>query len=120
MSKCVVFVIAAMCLVASPLLAQDQSGPPPDMQEYLDTLTPSQQEQVIGLLSAGVANGRWKEGLMFDGIAPGEDMFSAMQFYPGTETVLEDEMRVTFMGSSPAIREDQSGKIGRASCRERV
>ena len=90
-------------------LAQDASGMPPEMQEYLDTLTESQQQQVIGLLSAGVANGKWKEGLMFDGIAPSDDMFSAMQFYPGTETVREDEMRVTFMGSSPAIREDQSG-----------
>jgi len=89
--------------------AQDASGMPPEMQEYLDTLTESQQQQVLGLLQAGVANGRWKEGLMFDGIAPGDDMFSAMQYYPGTETVQEDEMRVTFMGSSPAIREDQSG-----------
>ncbi len=90
-------------------LAQDASGMPPEMQEYLDTLTESQQQQVLGLLQAGVANGRWKEGLMFDGIAPDDDMFSAMQYYPGTETVQEDEMRVTFMGSSPAIREDQSG-----------
>ena len=48
-------------------LAQNDSGMPPEMREYLDTLTPSQQEQVIGLLSAGVANGKWKEGLMFEG-----------------------------------------------------
>ena len=36
-------------------------------------------------------------------------MFSSMQYYPGTEELLPDEMRVTFMGTSPAIREDQSG-----------
>ena len=79
------------------------------MQEYMSSLTESQRSQVMALLGAGVANGRWKEGLMFEGIAPGEDMFSSMQYYPGTEELLPDEMRVTFMGTSPAIREDQSG-----------
>jgi hypothetical protein len=98
-------IILILLTLPKAAFAQDQA----EMQEYLDTLTESQQQQVLGLLQAGVANGKWKEGPMFDGIAPGEDMFSAMQYYPGTETVQDDEMRVTIMGSSPAIREDQSG-----------
>ena len=72
------------------------------MQEYMSSLTESQRSQVVALLGAGVANGRWKEGLMFEGIAPGEDMFSSMQYYPGTEELLPDEMRVTLV--LPVVR----------------
>ncbi len=109
MPRLSLFILFIVLGTSLPLLAQDESGVPPEMQAYLETLTPSQQEQVIALLQGGVANGRWKEGLLFDGIAPSEDMFSTMQFYPGTEQVQPDEMRVSFMGTSPAIREDQSG-----------
>ncbi len=79
-------IILILLTLPKAAFAQDQT----EMQEYLDTLTESQQQQVLGLLQAGVAAGKWKEGLMFDGIAPSDDMFSAMQFYPGTETVRED------------------------------
>ncbi len=101
--------VIAFMSIAAPSLAADAAAEQQAMQEYLETLTPSQREQVLGLLQGGVADGRWKEGLMFDGIAPGADFFSSMQYYPGTEELLPDEMRITFMGSSPAIREDQSG-----------
>lgn len=36
-------------------------------------------------------------------------MKNSMQFYPGTETLGKDEMRVTFMGSAPLPRKNQSG-----------
>jgi len=109
MKKMLSSALIALILVSGPLMAKDDPGMPQEMKEYLATLTDSQKQQVLALLQSGVAGDQWKEGLMLDGIAPSDDMFSAMQFYPGTETVLEDEMRVTFMGSSPAIREDQSG-----------
>ena len=102
-----VFVVAL--LMISNVSFSQEGGLPPEMIEYLETLTPEQKEQVLALFQGGVAGDRWKEGLMMDGIAPSDDMFSAMQFYPRTEEVREDEMRITFMGSSPAIREDQSG-----------
>ncbi len=108
MKKIYLILILTLLLISNLSFGQEDELPP-EMIEFLEALTPEQKEQVIGLFQGGVANGRWKEGLMMDGIAPGEDMFSAMQFYPGTEQVLEDEMRITFMGSSPAIREDQSG-----------
>ena len=109
MSKAALFGLLGLVAVALPTTAQATQEVPPEMQEFLETLTADQRGQVLGLLQAGVPNGRWKEGLMFDGIGPADDMFSSMQYYPGTEEVLPDEIRVTFMGSSPAIREDQSG-----------
>ncbi len=49
-------------ILSASALAQDASGMPPEMQEYLDTLTESQQQQVLRLLQAGVANGRFDGG----------------------------------------------------------
>ena len=62
--------VIAFMSIAAPSLAADAAAEQQAMQEYLETLTPSQREQVLGLLQGGVADGRWKEGLMFDGIAP--------------------------------------------------
>jgi len=108
MKKTILLFIAGSLFLGNTAFGQNDDLDP-EMVKFLNELTPSQKEQVLGLFQSGVSNGRWKEGLMMDGIQPGEDMFSAMQYYPGTEEVLEDEMRITFMGSSPAIREDQSG-----------
>ena len=108
MSKFIAFVIAGMYLVAtSPLLAQ---GLPTDLQEFLNSLTPDQQAQFKAFAEAGdpIAGG-YKEGLMFDGIFPDPGQFSTQQYYPGTETLADNEMRITFMGSCPCVREDQSG-----------
>src|SRR5262245_24781089 len=59
--------------------------------------------------TGGQPLGRWKEGLMFDGMAPMPWMKSAVNWYPKTETVQPDEMRVTFMGTSPLPRPGQMG-----------
>ncbi|WP_052444516.1 guanitoxin biosynthesis MBL fold metallo-hydrolase GntH [Flammeovirga sp. OC4] len=59
-------------------------------------------------LTAGLPLGRWNEGLMFDGIAPMSHMVSAANWYPNTEDLLEDEIRIIFMGSSPMIRPGQA------------
>lgn len=61
------------------------------------------------IVTGGLPMGRWKEGLMFDGIAPMPWLKSASNWFPGTEDVRPDEMRVTFMGSSPLIRPGQMG-----------
>jgi len=58
-------------------------------------------------LSGGVPGGRWKEGLMFEGIRPSPWMKSAANWLPGTEEVQPNEMRITFMGTSPMIRPGQ-------------
>ena len=53
--------------------------------------------------------GRWKEGLTFDGVAPMPWLKSAANWFPKTEEVQPDEIRVTFMGSSPLPRPGQMG-----------
>ena len=45
--------------------------------------------------------GRWKEGLLFEGVRPMPWLKSAANWFPGTEDVQPDEMRVTFMGTAP-------------------
>lgn len=96
--------IGFIAIVASPASSADENA-----QAFMKQLSPKQQKELKEMATAGVAEGRWKEGLMMDGIGPSKDMFSTMQFYPRTELVHPDEMRITFMGSSPLIREDQSG-----------
>jgi hypothetical protein len=51
--------------------------------------------------------GRWKEGLLFEGISPQPWLTSAANWFPGTEEVQPHEMRITFMGTSPTIRPGQ-------------
>ena len=51
--------------------------------------------------------GRWKEGLLFDGIAPTPGLKSAANWFPRTEKVGPDEIRIIFMGTSPMIRPGQ-------------
>jgi len=58
-------------------------------------------------LTGGVPGDRWKEGLLFEGIRPSPWMNSAANWLPGTEEVQPNEMRVTFMGTSPMIRPGQ-------------
>lgn len=91
------------------------------LEEYLSTQPKgnlySSEEEVLSVLMGGVNNGDyrketnsgWKEGLMFEGIAPyGDHMVSGANWFPRTEEVQPDEMRVTFMGTSPMIRPGQA------------
>jgi ribonuclease BN (tRNA processing enzyme) len=61
------------------------------------------------MATAGQPMGRWKEGLMFDGVSPQPWLKSAANWFPGTEDVQPEEIRVTFMGSSPLPRPGQMG-----------
>lgn len=45
---------------------------------------------------------------MFDGIEPMDHMVTAANWFPRTEDVQYNEMRVTFMGTSPMIRPGQA------------
>ncbi|WP_299589193.1 guanitoxin biosynthesis MBL fold metallo-hydrolase GntH [uncultured Microbulbifer sp.] len=73
----------------------------------------SSEEEIRRVLSGGVNNPTgekqlWKEGLMFQGIEPMEHMISAANWFPRTEKLQPNEMRVTFMGTSPVIRPGQA------------
>ena len=67
----------------------------------------SNQEDIQNALSGGVPGGRWKEGLLFEGVSPMPWLRSAANWFPGTEEIQPQEMRVTFMGTSPSIRPGQ-------------
>ena len=68
---------------------------------------PSSEADVRAALSGGVPMGRWTEGLLYDGISPQPWLKSAANWFPGTEDVQPNEMRITFMGSAPMIRPGQ-------------
>jgi len=61
------------------------------------------------LATGGRPMGRWTEGLTFEGIEPMPWLKSAANWTPGSELVQENEIRVTFMGSSPVPRPGQMG-----------
>ncbi len=88
--------IFAVLLASSAALAD-----PPEVQEA------SSAEDIQKSLSGGVPGGRWKEGLMFEGIKPSPWMKSAANWFPRTEDVQLNEMRIIFMGSAPFIRPGQ-------------
>ncbi|WP_394150110.1 guanitoxin biosynthesis MBL fold metallo-hydrolase GntH [Vibrio maritimus] len=74
----------------------------------------SSPEEIHAILQGGlktdIQTGEelWKEGLMFDGIEPMDHMVTAANWFPRTEQVQHNEMRVTFMGTSPMIRPGQA------------
>ena len=66
-------------LLATALVAgsvQSLASPPP-VQE------PSSPEAIKKALSGGVPMGRWKEGLLFEGISPQPWLTSAANWFPG-------------------------------------
>ncbi len=64
-------------------------------------------EEIESVLSGGVPAGRWKEGLLFEGIGPTPSLRSASNWFPRTETLGHDEMQIIFMGTAPGIRPGQ-------------
>ena len=83
------------------MLAPNALADAPPVQE------PSSKEDVREVLSGGVPMDRWKEGLLYDGVRPMPWLKSAANWFPGTEDVQPNEMRVTFMGTAPNIRPGQ-------------
>ncbi len=60
--------------------------------------------------NAGAPQGKWTEGETFvPHVAPGSHFFATTLYYPGTEELQPDEVRVTFMGSTYYPNESQSG-----------
>jgi len=74
---------------------------PPPVQEA------SSEADIKAALTGGVPMGRWKEGLLFEGISPQPWLKSAANWFPRSEEVQPQEMRITFMGSAPFIRPGQ-------------
>lgn len=92
--------LAGMLMALLVLPAQAQWSVP-DVQE------PSGEADIQRALSGGVPMGRWKEGLLFEGIEPMPWLKSAANWFPNTEEVQPNEMRIHFMGTAPMIRPGQ-------------
>ena len=87
-----------------------EAGMTPEVLKKLGEKGFQADPQVLAkIATGGQPMGRWKEGLMFDGIEPMPWLKSAANWYPGTEEVQPQEIRVTFMGSSPLPRPGQMG-----------
>jgi ribonuclease BN (tRNA processing enzyme) len=69
--------------------------------------TPSSEAEIKAALFGGVPGDRWKEGLLFEGIRPMPWLKSAANWFPRTEELQPEEMRIIFMGSAPFIRPGQ-------------
>ena len=67
----------------------------------------SSPEDIQKALTGGIPRGRWQEGLLFRGIYPTPGIKSAANWFPRTEEVGPDELRITFMGTAPMIRPGQ-------------
>ena len=60
--------------------------------------------------SAGIPGDKWKEGeTMQPHVSPASHFNSSILYYPGTESLQEDEVRVIFMGSTYYPSQSQSG-----------
>jgi ribonuclease Z len=95
---------------AQTALAQSTPSIDPDVLRRLGEAGYESNPEVIQkIATSGVPGGRWKEGLLFDGIEPMPWLASATNWVPGREEVQPGEIRVTFMGSSPIPRPGQMG-----------
>lgn len=85
-------------LLFALFVSSSRSAAPPAVQK------PSSEADIKAALFGGVPDGRWKEGLLFEGIRPMRWLKSAANWFPGTEDVQPEEMRITFMDSASMIR----------------
>jgi len=87
--------ITAFALLSLSNLAFGQAPP---VQEA------SSEADIKAALFGGISGDKWKEGLLYEGINPMPWMKSASNWFPRTEDVQPNEMRITFMGTAPFIR----------------
>jgi len=71
-----------------------------------DAKSPSSPEEIQRALSGGLPINH-REGLMFEGINPTPGLKSAANWFPRTEKLGPDEIRIIFMGTAPFIRPGQ-------------
>jgi ribonuclease BN (tRNA processing enzyme) len=95
-----------VCFTFIPFASAQLSEETPDFSKYT-AADFADEETMEFTMSAGVPLGRYKEGLLFDGIAPHPWLKSAANWFPGTEDVQPEEMRITFMGTAPMLRPGQ-------------
>jgi len=71
---------------------------------------PKMQKAAEFFGTAGIPGDKWVEGeTIVPHVAPAKHFFATMLYYPGTEELQADEVRVTFMGSTYYPSQSQSG-----------
>ena len=91
--------ICLVALAAAASLSLAQQEPDAEMKKAAEFFA-----------TAGVPGERWIEGeTMVPHVAPASHFFSTVLYYPGTEELGPDEVRVTFMGSTYYPSQSQSG-----------
>ena len=73
--------IFLMTFCAASLMASMAFSEPPPVQKA------SSEKDIKAALTGGVPMGRWKEGLLFEGVKPMPWLKSAANWFPGTEEV---------------------------------
>ena len=71
----------SLLITSCLLLVSSSFAAPPAVQ------TPSSEADIKAALTGGVPMGRWKEGLLFEGVRPMPWLKSAANWFPGTEEV---------------------------------
>jgi ribonuclease Z len=91
--------VVALVFLAYSALTWAQQEPTPEMlkaKEFFET--------------AGIPGDKWIEGeTMGPHVAPSQHFNATMLYYPGTEELQPDEVRVVFMGSTYYPNQSQSG-----------
>ncbi len=109
MKGILIFSLSVLMFFLSDVRGQEPSSKE-SIQEMLNQIPDKYEKDpknVEAVIKGGRPLGRWKEGLMFDGIEPMPWLQSAANWYPNTEKLQSDEMRIIFMGTSPVIRPGQ-------------
>jgi ribonuclease Z len=102
--------VSATLLASSSAFAEQPPKMDPQEKAKLEAAGFETNPQVFQqLMTGGRPLGRWKEGLTFEGIEPMPWLKSAANWTPRSESVQANEIRVTFMGSSPIPRPGQMG-----------
>ena len=103
-------VMIGVILSSVSAASQDQAEIDPQKMAELEAAGFETNSEVFKqLATGGQPMGRWKEGLTFDGIEPMPWLKSAANWTPRSEEIQPNEIRVTFMGSSPIPRPGQMG-----------
>jgi ribonuclease Z len=102
--------ILGCVLTSSFVFAQQAPEVDPEVLRQMEAQGYETDPEVFKkIATSGLPMGRWKEGLTFEGIEPMPWLKSAANWFPGVEEVQPEEIRVTFMGSSPIPRPGQMG-----------
>ena len=92
-----IFMILSSILTTNAVNAQQPPQIDPEVLKQLEASGYETNPEVFkAIATGGKPLGRWKEGLLIDGIEPMPWLASAANWFPGKEDFQPEEVRVTF------------------------